>query len=160
MVVVGFLLRVHRLAERAIHHDESLHALYSWYLYTGRGYVHDPMMHGPWQFHWTALIYFLFGDSDFTARLGAVLFGTAVHNTTLTGNSYEVCGDYAGFAQTYVQEHYPTAQAMFMLGCAGDADPYPRGKKTAPKNPISCATTRLRLQIIAARSRSFPCDLA
>jgi hypothetical protein len=57
----------------------------------------------------------------------AVLFGTAVHNTTLTGTSYDVCGDYAGFAQTYVHEHYPTAQAMFMLGCAGDADPYPRG---------------------------------
>src|SRR5437016_1225278 len=76
LVVGGFLLRIHRLAERAIHHDESLHALYSWYLYTGRGYVHDPMMHGPWQFHWTALIYFLFGDSDFTARLAPVLFGT------------------------------------------------------------------------------------
>src|SRR6266568_315593 len=78
LVLVGLMLRVHRLAERAIHHDESLHALYSWYLYVGRGYVHDPMMHGPWQFHWTALIYFLFGDSDFTARLAPVLFGTAL----------------------------------------------------------------------------------
>ena len=78
LVVVGFMLRVHRLGERAIHHDESLHALYSWYLYVGRGYVHDPMMHGPWQFHMGALMYFLFGDSDFTARLGNVLFGTAI----------------------------------------------------------------------------------
>ena len=76
LVLVGFVLRIHRLGERAIHHDESLHALYSWYLYSGRGYVHDPMMHGPWQFHFPALIYFLFGDSDFTARLGNVLFGT------------------------------------------------------------------------------------
>jgi uncharacterized protein (TIGR03663 family) len=78
LMLVGLFLRVHRLGERAIHHDESLHALYSWYLYVGRGYVHDPMMHGPWQFHWTALIYFLFGDSDFTARLAPVLFGTAL----------------------------------------------------------------------------------
>jgi uncharacterized protein (TIGR03663 family) len=78
LVIAGFLLRIYRLAERSIHHDESLHALYSWYLYVGRGYVHDPMMHGPWQFHWTALIYFLFGDSDFTARLAPVLFGTAL----------------------------------------------------------------------------------
>lgn len=78
LVLTGFLLRIHRLGERALHHDESLHALYSWYLYVGRGYVHDPMMHGPWQFHWTALIYFLFGDSDFTARLAPVLFGTAL----------------------------------------------------------------------------------
>src|SRR6266536_1850219 len=78
LVFVGLMLRVHRLAERAIHHDESLHALYSWYLYVGRGYVHDPMMHGPWQFHMGALMYFLFGDSDFAARLGNVLFGTAI----------------------------------------------------------------------------------
>ena len=76
IVAAAFLLRIHRLGERAIHHDESLHALYSWYLYSGRGYIHDPMMHGPWQFHMGALMYFLFGDSDFTARLGNVLFGT------------------------------------------------------------------------------------
>jgi hypothetical protein len=61
-------------------------------------------------------------------KLRAVLFGAAVHNTTLTGDNYELCGDYAGFAQTYVQEKYPGTQAMFMIGCAGDANPYPRGK--------------------------------
>ena len=47
IVLAAFLLRIHRLADRAIHHDESLHALYSWYYYVGRGYIHDPMMHGP-----------------------------------------------------------------------------------------------------------------
>src|SRR5215210_410691 len=78
LVIVALLLRIHRLGDKAIHHDESLHALYSWYLYVGRGYVHDPMMHGPWQFHFPALIYFLFGDSNMTARLGNVLFGTAL----------------------------------------------------------------------------------
>jgi hypothetical protein len=57
----------------------------------------------------------------------AILFGAAAHNTTLGGDNYEVCGDYAGFAQSYVQERFPKAQAMFMLGCAGDANPYPRG---------------------------------
>ncbi len=60
-------------------------------------------------------------------KLRAVLFGAAVHGTTLGGDNYELCGDYAGFAQTYVQEKYPSARAMFMLGCAGDANPYPRG---------------------------------
>jgi hypothetical protein len=64
-------------------------------------------------------------NSDGTLR--AVLFGAAVHGTTLTGNDYELCGDYAGFAQEYVQERHPGAQAMFMLGCAGDDNPYPRG---------------------------------
>src|SRR5918999_5664143 len=69
LVLVGLLLRIHRLGERSIHHDESLHGLYSWYLYVGRGYTHDPMMHGPWLFHITALSYLLFGDSEVTFRL-------------------------------------------------------------------------------------------
>jgi hypothetical protein len=57
----------------------------------------------------------------------AVLFGAAVHGTTLGQDNYQLCGDYAGFAQAYVQERYPQAQAMFLIGCAGDANPYPRG---------------------------------
>jgi hypothetical protein len=59
--------------------------------------------------------------------LKAVLFGAAVHGTTLTDRNYELCGDYAGFAQAFVQEKHPAVQAMFLLGCAGDANPYPRG---------------------------------
>ena len=58
----------------------------------------------------------------------AVLFGVACHNTTLTQDNYLISGDYAGFAQAYIQERFPQVQAMFMLGCAGDANPYPRGK--------------------------------
>jgi uncharacterized protein (TIGR03663 family) len=63
------------LGARAMSHDESLHALYSFYLYNGSGYVHNPMMHGPFLFHTNALIYFLFGDDDFTARIVPALFG-------------------------------------------------------------------------------------
>jgi hypothetical protein len=57
----------------------------------------------------------------------AALFGAGTHNTTLTDQCYDVCGDYAGYAQAYVQERYPGVQAMFLLGCAGDSNPYPRG---------------------------------
>ena len=60
-------------------------------------------------------------------KLRAVLFGAAVHGTTLGGENYELCGDYAGFAQAYVEEKHPSVQAMFMIGLAGDANPYPRG---------------------------------
>jgi hypothetical protein len=56
----------------------------------------------------------------------AILFGAACHNTTLGGKNYELCGDYAGFAQHALQEKYPGVQAMFMIGCGGDANPYPR----------------------------------
>jgi hypothetical protein len=64
-------------------------------------------------------------DADGKPR--AVLFGAAVHGTTLGADNYQLCGDYAGFAQDYIQKKYPKVQAMFMLGCAGDANPYPRG---------------------------------
>jgi hypothetical protein len=57
----------------------------------------------------------------------AVLFGAATHNTTLGQDNYQLCGDYAGYAQEHVQEHFPGVQAMFMIGCAGDSNPYPRG---------------------------------
>ncbi|MDA2926001.1 neutral/alkaline non-lysosomal ceramidase N-terminal domain-containing protein [Acidobacteria bacterium AH-259-G07] len=60
-------------------------------------------------------------------KLRAVLFGAACHNTTLTGKHYKISGDYAGFAQKYIQAKLPSVQAMFMLGCAADANPYPRG---------------------------------
>jgi len=58
-------------------------------------------------------------------KLRAVLFGYACHNTTLSG--YEFCGDYAGFAQQFIQETHPEATAMFIAGCGADQNPYPRG---------------------------------
>src|SRR5581483_6545492 len=76
LMAVGFALRLYHLGDRALHHDESLHSVYSWYLYVGRGYVHDPMMHGPFQFHFNALMYFLFGDNNVTARLQPAILGT------------------------------------------------------------------------------------
>jgi uncharacterized protein (TIGR03663 family) len=71
------------IGTRAMSHDESLHALYSYYLYNGTGYAHSPMMHGPFLFHANALIYFLFGDTDFTARIVPALFGVFMVMTPL-----------------------------------------------------------------------------
>lgn len=56
----------------------------------------------------------------------AILFGAGAHNTTLGARNYEVCGDYAGYAQHHLEGKYPGVQAMFMLGCGGDTNPYPR----------------------------------
>ena len=61
-----------------MHYDESIHVHYAWRLATGDGYTHSPWMHGPFQIHFTALIFKLFADSDFTARLGYALFGSAL----------------------------------------------------------------------------------
>ncbi len=59
--------------------------------------------------------------------LRAVVFGAATHNTTLTGDEYRITGDYAGFAQEYVQQQFTGVQAMFVQGFAGDSNPHPRG---------------------------------
>ena len=63
--------------------------------------------------------------ADGTIR--AVVFGAATHNTTLTQDEYRISGDYAGFAQEYVEKQRPGVQAMFVQGFAGDSNPYPRG---------------------------------
>lgn len=60
-------------------------------------------------------------------KMRAVLFASACHNTTLTQTNYLICGDYAGYAQEFIGRKFPNVQAMFMLGCGGDANPYPRG---------------------------------
>src|SRR5437879_2585062 len=75
LMFVGLVLRFWDLGFKALHHDESLHAFYSWRLYDGEGYTHDPMMHGPLLFELYALVYLLFGASDFTVRLVPALFG-------------------------------------------------------------------------------------
>ncbi len=62
-------------------------------------------------------------------KLRGVLFGTACHNTTLTGKDMNISGDFAGYAQRQVEMAHPGAQAMFMQGCAGDANPFPRGSE-------------------------------
>jgi hypothetical protein len=59
-------------------------------------------------------------------KLRAVLFGYACHNTTL--GLYQFCGDYAGYAQEYLEADHPGAVALFMIGCGADQNPYPRGK--------------------------------
>ena len=63
--------------------------------------------------------------ADPTGKLVAVLFGYACHNTTLS--FYNFCGDYAGFAQSFLEEAHPGVTAMFVAGCGADQNPQPRG---------------------------------
>ncbi len=77
IVLVTVITRFYDLGTRVMSHDESLHTYFSWLLSRGQGYQHSPMMHGPLQFHLIALSYFLFGASDFTARIPAALFSIA-----------------------------------------------------------------------------------
>jgi predicted membrane-bound mannosyltransferase len=78
LLVAAALSRFWDLGSRALHHDESLHAYFSWLLATGQGYTHDPLMHGPFLFHLNALVYFLLGASDASSRFAPALFGVAL----------------------------------------------------------------------------------
>ena len=78
LIVVAAILRFWDLGGRAIHHDESLYAYYSWLYLTNGNYIHDPMMHGPFFFHVTPVIYWVLGATDSTARIVPALFGTAL----------------------------------------------------------------------------------
>ena len=75
---VAVLTRFWDLGSRALHHDESLHAYFSWIYQTGGGYIHDPLMHGPFLFHATALMYMLFGATDAASRYAPALLGVVM----------------------------------------------------------------------------------
>lgn len=65
---------------------------------------------------------------DSSGALVALVFGYACHNTTLTGQFYEISGDYAGHAQAALEKAHPGATAMFLMLCGGDQNPDPRSK--------------------------------
>lgn len=54
----------------------------------------------------------------------AIAFGYNCHCTVLGGQRFS--GDYAGYAQEYLQQAHPDTVAMFVNGCSGDQNPYPR----------------------------------
>jgi predicted membrane-bound mannosyltransferase/DNA-binding beta-propeller fold protein YncE len=77
IIILAFITRLYGLGDRVMSHDENSHVYFSWLLEQGKGYKHDPITHGPLQFHLIALSYFIFGDNDLTARLPAALFSIA-----------------------------------------------------------------------------------
>jgi uncharacterized protein (TIGR03663 family) len=79
LIVLAFGFRLWDLGARALHHDESLHAYYSYQLLQGHGYEHSPLLHGPFQFFGTAAMFFFTGAAtDYTARVLPALFGGAL----------------------------------------------------------------------------------
>ena len=64
-------------------------------------------------------------------KLRALLFGYACHNTNMGDRM--IRGDYAGYAQQYLEEAHPGVTAMFVQGCGADQNPYPRGSEELAK---------------------------
>ncbi len=78
ILIAAIFSRFYILGDRAISHDESIHTKFSWNLYKGQGFQHNPMMHGPLLFEVTAFFYFIFGANDFTSRIYPALTGIAL----------------------------------------------------------------------------------
>ena len=90
VVAVALGMRLWELGGRTMHYDEAIHVHFAWRLVNSDGgtlgwpwvfgtdFFHSAWMHGPFQVELTAFIFRIFGDSEVTARLGYVLFGTAL----------------------------------------------------------------------------------
>lgn len=87
---------------------------------TEKGYQNSPHPDGPVD-HAVPVL----RVEDGSGKLRAVLFGYACHNTTLALQQFS--GYYAGYAQEYLQAAHPDVTALFLMGCGGDQNPYPRG---------------------------------
>ncbi|MGI8588475.1 MAG: flippase activity-associated protein Agl23 [Chloroflexia bacterium] len=75
LMVAVVATRFYDLGTRAMHHDESIHAYYSYQFLNGNPWKYDPAYHGPFLYHMVALGFFLFGTSDATARIMPAIFG-------------------------------------------------------------------------------------
>ncbi len=89
VVITGLagVLRFWDLGLKPLHHDESMHAYYSWQLFIdSASYSYNPLLHGPFQFHAIAYVYNIAshlgtpdgGVTDVTARTVAAVLGTAM----------------------------------------------------------------------------------
>ena len=77
LIAITIFTRLYIAGIRPLHHDESIHAVFSHKIVTEgpESYKYDPVYHGPVMYFWTALVFRIFGDSDFTSRLSPNLFG-------------------------------------------------------------------------------------
>lgn len=78
IIIFAAFTRFYGLAYRPYDHDESQYTTCSWYLYEGRGYKYDPVMHGPFMFYFDALLFSVFGPGDYIARASSALFGVTL----------------------------------------------------------------------------------
>ena len=65
--------------------------------------------------------------TDAKGKVRGIIFNYACHATTLPGEYNRLSGDWPGFAAAGLEETFPDAIALSMIGCGADANPEPRG---------------------------------
>lgn len=81
-------VRLIGLDAKPLHHDESIHAYYSWQLLKEGRYEYHPLSHGPFLYYLMAALFKLFGVSDAVARLGPAVFGALLVGGIWSMRSY------------------------------------------------------------------------
>ena len=66
--------------------------------------------------------------TDAQGKLRAIVANYACHCTTLGGEFNQFHGDWAGYAQEYLERNHPGAMGLISIGCGADANPNPRGQ--------------------------------
>ena len=62
IMILAIILRFAFLDLKLFHHDEAIHACFSYQLLTIGNYLYDPVYHGPFLYYITASMFALFGD--------------------------------------------------------------------------------------------------
>lgn len=75
LFLAALLVRLYHLDLKLFHHDEAVHAWFSYRLLTEGVYTYDPIYHGPFLYYTTAAMFSLFGDSDLVARMVPAVLG-------------------------------------------------------------------------------------
>ncbi|MDO5843650.1 MAG: TIGR03663 family protein [Methanocorpusculum sp.] len=78
ILILAVVLRFCFLDLKLFHHDEAIHAWFSYGLMSSWSYVYDPVYHGPFLYYVTAGMFSLFGASDLVARILPCVFGCAI----------------------------------------------------------------------------------
>ena len=88
---------------------------------------------------------------DADESLKALMFGYACHSTT--SGTWQINGDYPGYAQEMLEDTHPGVTAMFVLGAGADQNPHPRRDMVPGVEPLEMAElhgTTLALSVEAA----------
>lgn len=64
--------------------------------------------------------------TDESGVIRGLIFNYACHATTLGPNDNQYNPDWPGFAAKFLEEAYPGAKALSLIGCGADANPEPR----------------------------------
>ena len=78
ILALTVFLRFYRLDLKLFHHDEAIHAWFSYRLLHEGIWTYDPSYHGPLLYDVTAGMFWLFGDGDLVGRIVPSLLGTLI----------------------------------------------------------------------------------